>query len=363
MPRFATFAAWTSALVPLLACAPDDAANETVFETADLAIRRVSGETLCRGSVDGVVEEYERVRSLHSEGDADPLEQLVVRLGNAAAEEFCGSRMVDVAGCAGRSDHGTLLAAGQVDVISHELVHGVRLQFGHYGNRFIEEGLAEFDRAGVFGDYGVMRTSVDVDAELEAFGNDGASYLGAMTFVAYLAERYGEDALREATRAPSYANASSRAELDAWFMRSFGEPLESAIALYAGPDSAVIIDRPGPCHAEEIGLPASVNTLDVACSTNAVGVIEPELGDPRIESTPECFIAPQEGATVSHHASDEVTIVLTSWACEDGEPRRRTGTVLRAGEDAQVPAGSCLFSVASSGPPEGYTLEWTLEPL
>ena len=364
MSRTVTSTSWASVFAALLvACAPDQQPGETVFEAADLAIRRLQGEQLCRGSVDGVAEEFERITALHTEGAAQPMEQLVVRVGNAAADEFCESRMLDVAGCAGHSDNGTLLAVGQVDVVSHELVHGVRLQFGHYGNRFIEEGLAEFDRAGLFGDYGVMRTSVDVDAELEKFGNDGASYLGAMSFVAYLAERYGEDALREATRAPNYSSAASRAELDVWFMSSFGETLESAVAMYDEADSSVTIDRAGPCNTEDVGWPAAVNTLDIDCSTNAVGVIEPEFGEPRIESAPECFLAPEQGATVSHHASDGVTVLLTWWQCEEGRPRRRTGTVLHAGEDAIGPPGSCFLSVGSSGPPEGYRLEWTLNPL
>ncbi|MGH1340377.1 MAG: hypothetical protein ACRBN8_02405 [Nannocystales bacterium] len=349
-----TLASW------LPGCEADGGGDE-VFASDELVILSVPGEVLCNGSVDGVVREYDRIARLHV-GDASiPTEKLVARVGSRAGEEFCDFGDSSLGGCAGYTENGTLTAVGQVDVISHELVHGIRRQFGYFGNRFIEEGLAEFDRAGAFGDFGAAPTTVDVDAQLESFGGDGSSYIGAMTFVAFLLDRHGEDAVREATRTQAYGDALTRAGLDDWFSTSFGEPLAETIAAFEAADAPALTQRAGPC-ALEVNDPAPpTTTSEVQCSTNGIGVISPSLGPDRLESLPECFTTPGGGASVTHQSSEDVVITVTSWACENGEPQNRAATILRAGEQAEVGPESCMFSISSSGPADGYLLDWALE--
>lgn len=338
-----------------------DERDDQAFVSDDLVILSVRGETLCNGSVDGVVREYDRIVRLHGGDASSPTEKLVARVGNRANEEFCDFGDSSIGGCAGYTENGTLTAVGQVDIISHELVHGVRRQLGYFGNRFIEEGLAEFDRAGAFGDFGAAPTTVDVDAELESFGGDGSSYIGAMAFAAFLLERHGEDAVREATRTRAYADALTRAELDDWFSASFGEPLAETIAAFQAAGLPPLIQRAGPCGLEVNEPAPPATTKEVLCSTNGVGVISPLLGPERLESLPACFTAPGGVASVTHQSSEGVVITVTSWSCEDGEPQNRAATILRAREQAEVGPEICMFSISSSGPADGYSLDWGLE--
>lgn len=348
-----------TSLLLTAACQPHQ--HEVVaYGDDDLVVLSVPGERLCSGSIDVVVAEYDRIRENYG-ANAETSTQLHVRVGSRAAEEFCSERERSVAGCAGTTANGTLSAVGQVDVVSHELVHGVRRQYGYFGNRFIEEGLAEYDRAGAFRAYGVATGSVDIDAELESFGGTGASYVGAISFVDFLAKRFGEDTVRHATTSPGYSRVVTRADLDTWFRDSFDESLSGAIEAFHAAERPALIERAGPCAVRSPQAAPYTFDAEVDCGVAGVGVFESELGEPTLQSVPECFETPSGGGMLQHRSLDGVTITVTTWTCVDGAPASRQATVLHSQERVALDPSTCRFSVGSSGPASGYTLAWSLD--
>src|SRR5687768_2356751 len=133
-------ASWFIAVLAATACAEP---KPGWVETEHLRVFGDADTQLCAGTAPLLEREVERL--LDELRLPEPAETIDVVVGPDAARKC----WTGVDGCAGRARNGRLAAFAPYELVSHELVHAVRLAANLHGPSFYEEGLAETFAAGV----------------------------------------------------------------------------------------------------------------------------------------------------------------------------------------------------------------------
>lgn len=335
-------------------------------ETDHLVVHSIDPQPLCRGTPE--ILEREVLRIATRLDVSLPSEKVQVVLGREAKDEYC-EFATDVEGCAGHDDAGVLLVAGEIEPITHELVHAVRLATHSNGPLFYEEGLAESYRAGEVISYQIGSPPPEETFRVlqSEFSGEVVDYLVSGNFVSWLRQRFGDEAIAAAFSSPAFVQVHDAQTLAQWFEASLGEGLVEAKDQWSGalPMSFYF---PGPCtngHSSSLQSGSFIMFGRVDCDSEPQTIGPRWHGDDVYVSTIDHCVDVEGVSRFSLEfvAPPDATLTMLPRSCDTGKPILVDQRSLQGGHFVEIETDACWVQVSvERSSLEPFDFSWSVEP-
>ncbi len=300
-------------------------------------------EQICRGRLDNIDAQIERVAELLDLAVPDPL---IVAFGESEVEAVCGDTFL---GCVLGADEATRVMSDSF-ALNHELVHGVRWYNGVRGLRFFEEGIAVLLSIPAGGGYGGS-TSTGSPAQLargdyDDFGS--TEYAIAGSFMGWLWIEYGHETVAEFLNDPG---ARKPETVDATFTAHFGLDLDAAEVEYRANEK---VESTGPlCQPDRRLTWEDGVTWSARLGCDEPGVPGTIPGIMVVRGA--CFHTPAAGEyRFEVEGAPEAKVELRNLSCEGAglSAEHFQSKFVNGGESKVLPFAQCEYEVLITVPGE-----------